>query len=118
MEPSELPIDALEKNYTVTTVLEGDTFTFDVRWNGRAASWFFDLYDVNGSIIIAGIRIVLGVILGRRSVDPRMPKGAIQASNLSTLKGDKGREATRDDLGIRVKLYYYPAALLESLAVE
>lgn len=110
MATSELPIDALEKNYTVTTVLEGTTYTFAVRWNGRASSWFFDLYDSNGDIIIAGVRIVLGVILGRRSTDPRMPNGAIRAVDLS----QSGTEAGRDDLGTRVKLYYYPAADLES----
>lgn len=107
---SELPIDALEKNYTVTTVLEGASYTFAVRWNGRAASWFFDLYDVNGEIIMAGVRIVLGVILGRRCKDPRKPAGAIRAVDLS----GEGREADINDLGTRVKLYYYPAADLES----
>jgi hypothetical protein len=99
----ELPIDAVEKNYAVSTVLEGETFTFAVRWNGRADSWFFDLYDVNGEIIIAGVRIVLGVILGRRSTDDRMPAGTIQAADLT----NTGTEATRDTLGISVKVFYF-----------
>lgn len=104
MAESELPIDAAEKNYTVTTVIGVDTFTFGVRWNGRAGSWFFDLYDASGNIIVAGIRIVLGVILGRRCKDPRMPPGAIVASDTS----GQQRDAGRDDLGSRVRLYYYP----------
>jgi hypothetical protein len=106
MAMSQLPIDALEKNYQVTTVLEGSTFTFAIRWNGRAASWFFDLYDGDGTIIIAGVRIVLGMIFGRRSVDPRMPNGALFASDLS----GASIEAGRDDLGVRVLMYYIPAA--------
>jgi hypothetical protein len=115
MAMSELPIDAVEKNYQVTTVLEGDTFTFVVRWNaGRPpelpGAWFFDLYDVDGVIILAGVRIVLGTIFGRRSVDPRMPNGAIIASDTS----GNDEEAGRDDLGSRVRLYYIPAADLEA----
>lgn len=106
MAESELPIDASEKNYSVSTTLEGVTYTFVVRWNGRAGSWFFDLYDVDGNIIMAGIRILTGANLGRRCTDPRKPPGAIVASDLS----GAGREATRDDLGTRVKLYYIPVA--------
>jgi hypothetical protein len=106
----ELPLDAVDKNYSVSTVLEGETFTFAVRWNGRAASWFFDLYDVNGEIIIAGVRIALGVLLGRRTTDPRMPNGSFIVSDLS----NAGREAGIDDLGSRVKVFFYPAAQLAS----
>lgn len=101
----ELPLDAQEKNYTVSTVLEGSTYTFAVRWNGRAESWFFDLYDVNGEIIVAGIRIVLGIILGRRCTDTRFPPGALKAEDLS----NTGVEAGRDELGGRVRVYYYTA---------
>lgn len=111
MAESELPIDATEKNYSVSTTLDGDVYTFAVRWNGRASAWFFDLYDVDGSIIIAGVRITLGVMFGRRSTDPRMPAGAIMAHDLSL----EGRDAGRDDLGTRVRLYYYPAADLATV---
>lgn len=110
MAESELPIDSVEKNYAMSTVLDEVVYTFVVRWNGRASSWFFDLYDVDGEIIIAGVRIVTGVMLGRRSTDPRMPKGAIMAHDLS----GEGLDAGRDDLGTRVRLYYYPAADLEA----
>ncbi len=103
---AELPIDALEKNYQVSSTMDGVTYAFVVRWNGRALSWYFDLLDANGDAIVSGVRIVLGALFGRRSVDPRFPPGRIFASDLS----NTGREATRDDLGVRVKLYYTPSA--------
>lgn len=87
------------------TVLAGTTYVFDVRWNGRAATWFLDIRDVDGNPIRVGIAIVLGAALGGRSVDPRMPLGTLMASDLS----GENRDAAFDDLGTRVPVYFYDA---------
>lgn len=106
MADTELPIDSTAPFYTVGTTIENVQFLFDVRWNDRDQAWYFDLLDETGDPIVSGLKIVLGVLLGRRCRDPRFPSGAIFASDLS----NSNREATLTDLGVRVKLYYRPAA--------
>jgi hypothetical protein len=78
-------------------------YVVDLRWNERAAAWFMDLYDEAESPIRVGIKVVIGTWLGRRSVDPRFPPGAIVAIDTS----GAGRDATLDDLGTRVILLFY-----------
>lgn len=113
MADSELPIDSVLPYYEMGTTIEGRNYLFNMRWNEWDQSWYFDLLDpdvVNddgeAEPIVSGIKVVLGAQLGRRSTDPRMPNGSIFASDLS----GAGKEAGRNDLGTRVKLYFRPAA--------
>lgn len=101
----QLPLVPSVPNYRFATTLGADTFVFDVRWNGRAKKWFMDIRDVDANAIRVGVAIVLGAILGGRSADPRMPKGALLASDLS----GQGVDAGFDDLGTRVQVYFHPA---------
>lgn len=109
--PTELPIDASAPNYRVGTTIEGVQYLLDVRWDSRAAAWFLDVLDVEAIVIAAGLKLCLGVIIGRRCADPRFPAGGILVSDLS---GD-GLDATLGDLGSRVKVYHYTVAELEAL---
>ena len=105
-----LPLKPSIANYRVGTTLDGTAYVFDVRWNGRDAAWYLDVRDAEANIIRRGIRIVLGALLGRRCTDPRFPRGVLFASDLS---GEQ-REAGFDDLGTRVRVYFYtPAEYLE-----
>lgn len=101
--PVQLPIDAEDPFYRVGVTLNDTPYLFDVRWNGRDNAWYFDVLDVTEDPIRCGIKIVLGIPLGCRGVDPRFPSGAIFAEDLS----GEGRDATIDDLGTRVCLYHY-----------
>lgn len=112
-QDTELPIDADSPFYVMGVVIENQAFTFVIRWSDRGAitegRWLFDLLDENGdeeNPIISGVPIVLGALLGRRCTDPRFPDGAIFASDLS----GRNQEATINDLGTRVKLYFRPAS--------
>lgn len=89
------------------TVLETTPFTIKVRWNTRDAAWYFDLLDANQDPIVSGIKIMLGTALGARTTDPRMP-GVFVAADLGAGNNNDERDATFDDLGTRVVVYYYP----------
>lgn len=106
MADSELPLDSAAPFYEMGTVIDGVSYWFNMKWNGREECWYFDLWDTEKDPIISGIKIVLGALLGRNCTDPRFPNGAFFASDLS----GAGRDATIDDLGVRVKLYFRPAA--------
>lgn len=101
--PVRLPIDSTNPIYRVGVTINDIPYLFDVRWNARDSAWYFDLLDVSENPISLGIKIVLGTALGWRSADPRFPSGGIFAEDLS----GAGRDATFDDLGSRVVLYYY-----------
>ncbi len=101
----ELPFTGGSAFQEFDTVLAGTVFTIRQRWNTRDAAWYLDLFDVNASPIFSGIKVVLGVALGRRVTDARMP-GVFLAEDLS----GENRDATFDDIGTRVRVYFYPFA--------
>lgn len=93
-----------------TTLGEGEEqrqYRFAFHWNARAgedggAGWFMDVLESDDTPIRMGIRVVLGARLGRRVADSRFPPGELIARDLS----GAGKEATLDDLGIRVVIDY------------
>lgn len=109
--PQILPLVPSVAAYRVGTQLDGDQFILDVRWNSRADAWFLDILSEAEEPIRMGIKIVLGTLLGRRCVDPRFPNGLLIASDLS----NAGREATFDDMGVRVVVFFYPATEVAAL---
>lgn len=106
--PVAIPLDATDPFYRVGVTLEDIPYILDVRWNGRDGAWYFDLLDVAEDPVRCGIKIVLGAFLGIRSRDPRMFPGTLVAEDTS----GESRDATIDDLGTRVVVYYYTAAEL------
>lgn len=101
--PQVLPLVPSVQSYRFATALDGTSYIFDVRWNGRDESWYMDVLADDESTIWSGIRIVIGSLLGRRCVDERFPRGAMMAVDLT---GGK-RDATFDDLGTRVAVLFY-----------
>ena len=106
--PQRLPIDAAFPRYRVATNLGDTQYVMDVHWNARAEAWYLDISTEDGEPIRSGMKIVLGALLGLRSTDPRMPDGVLVASDMS----GEGRDATLDDLGSRVVVFFYPSSEL------
>jgi hypothetical protein len=100
----QLPLKPSIPFQKFSTTIDGTTYVFNLRWNTTDAAWYFDLLDQDENPIVSGVKIVLGVALGRRSSDARMPRGAFMASDLM----NTGKDAGLDDLGTRVAVYYYP----------
>jgi hypothetical protein len=91
--------------YDFEATLEGSTYRFELRWNGRSGAWFLSLQDAAGDVIAAGRRVVLGAQLLGRSADARLPPGTLLAVDTS----GTDEEAGRDELGERVQLVYVEA---------
>lgn len=102
-------------NYRINvplTVPEGTrTYTFDVRWNTRADAWFFDMYDPDGILMVAGVKIVLNTPLGRKSAHPFFNNNAIIAIDTSLLEQNPGF----DDISSRVQVWHLTATDLVAL---
>lgn len=103
--PVELPLIPTEPFYTFGVDLENSTYFIEMRWNGRDGAWYMSVMKEDETPIRMGIKVVLGTFLGRRSVNPKFPPGILVAVDLT----GEGRDATLDDLGTRVVVYYYTA---------
>src|ERR1043166_1058763 len=92
----ELPLEGGLAFQQFDTVLGDQTFTIKQRWNTRDAAWYLDLIDASGLPIFSGIKLVLGIALGRRVTDPRMP-GVFIAADFEGTDTNPSRDATFDD---------------------
>jgi hypothetical protein len=101
------------------TQLGSETCRLVQRWNpedsdGRGA-WYLDVLTLEDQPIAHGIKIVLGVPLGRRVQHAIFQNGAIVAIDTSK----QGRDATLDDLGTRVRVFYLPTfEIISTLAQQ
>lgn len=95
--------------------LDGNQYFFDARWNKRdgGGAWYFDVYEEGGTAIVQGIKIVLGIFLGRRVNHTLFRSGVIVATDLSAA----GREAGLDDLGERVQVARFTTAEVLSMRI-
>ena len=97
-----LPVTPDVPHFDFQVVLEGATFTLELRWNERSSTWSLSVFDAAGEQLTAGRPVVLGAELLGRSADARLPRGALFAIDTS----GKNLEAGRYDLGSRVQLVY------------
>lgn len=111
--PTNLPLVPSIPNYRVGTTIENVQYVLDVRWNARDGAWFMDVSDSTAVPIALGIKLVLGIALGRRITDARFPTGLLYAADLS----NQGLDATLDDLGTRVVIQYLTADELTALGI-
>lgn len=103
---------------TLTTTEGTGSYTFDVRWNNRdnddAGGWRFDMFDPDQILMVAGVKVVLNIPLGRRSTHPFFNHNSIVAIDSSPSKLDP----EFDDIGTRVKLWHLEEKDLVSLRVR
>lgn len=80
-----------------------ETFVFEVQWNFRDSSWYFQLRQDDGVILVSSVRIVLGTYLGSRSRAKFFRRGVLVAIDTANPPG-RTVEAGFDDIGTRVVL--------------
>ena len=100
----QIPLNNNESFYSFQVDLDGQIYRIDQTWNERAQSWFFDMYDAEENIIIAGRRFFAGnELLGSfiNSLDD-VPQNVL-ILGFGESKTDPGR----NDLGEKNKLWYY-----------
>jgi len=101
----EIPTDATAADFRISTQLDGSTYLLDLTWVSRADAWFLWLYlqtDTTPVPIVQGQRLSCGYPLLIGVTAAGRPPGELFALDLNG-QGDAGR----DDLGGRVKLFYF-----------
>jgi hypothetical protein len=107
-----VPSDGNYRINQALTLADGTkTYTFDVRWNTRANAWYFDMYDPDGIIMVAGVKVVLNTPLGRRSAHPFFSNNAIIAIDSAVPRRDPGF----DDISERVEIWHLTATDIVAL---
>lgn len=101
---TELPLTPSVPHYRVAVALAGIDYLLDFRWNARDAAWYMDVFGSDGKIVAAGLKLVIGQMIGARHVGvPKFPRGVFIVGDTS---GER-RDATLDDLGTRVIVRFY-----------
>lgn len=98
-----IPIQPGELNYSMLVAIGGVTYTFESKWNETNQSHYLNVMTEIEEPIRMGMRVTLGVPLGRTSTHPFFTDGRMVARDLSGQKLEPGR----DDFGTRVELRYY-----------
>lgn len=85
------------------TEIDGREYVLRFYWNARAQGWYMDVSDQDGSPIVYGKRLAIGVQIAREVVgDARMWPGIMMCLTLAQDTSDPGQF----DLGQRVLLVY------------
>ena len=102
---TELPLRSDSAHFSFQIELEGTTFGFEFRWNGRDASWYFTLLDAEGTPLLAGLRVVVRHLYLWRYRYFNLPKGELEFVDTT----DADEEPGLTDLGTRVLGLYTPS---------
>jgi len=76
-------------------VLDGSTFSIKQRYNGRTDSWYLDVYDASGNVLVFGKKLQLNMPVVSLNVS-LMPLGNITVRQIA---GTKTTRISRDNLG-------------------
>lgn len=102
MATVKLPLTPDDPDFTFQVELEGRTYGFRFLWNDASEAWYMSLYDEADNPIAAGVKLTVDYdMLGRLALDS-LPPGVLFAKDSLGQEQDPGR----DDLGVRVQLYY------------
>lgn len=93
----EIPLTA-EPDQTFSLSLNGQQYTFTVRYNSRYGIWVMDISQ-GGTLILAGIGLLAGV-----DIYQQFPELPIKNAYVVDLENHH-LDASADNLGSRVKLF-------------
>lgn len=102
-----LPIVAQGSQFKFSTELDGVAFTFTFTWNRRDSAWYLRLGNGEDNPLAQGIRVVLrSSLLGIGKPIEGFPQGVLYAVDTT----GQDIEPTQEDLGSRVRIYFFNAA--------
>ncbi len=114
MSVTEVPLRSDLPHFDLVQVLDGVSYLLTFHWNTRSEAWYLSLSLEDETPIWAGVKVVVGWPLFRRNKNLLAPPGFLMAFDDATLQRDPGLE----DLGKRVRLLYFDASEVESLAAQ
>jgi len=101
--PVGIPLVPSVPFYRIGVTLNDTRYLMDVRWNVRDSAWYMDLYESDETPIAYGLKLVIGVYIGRRVKHSLFQNGAFLVKSLD----GSGLDMGFDDVGTRAELRYY-----------
>ena len=98
----EIPLSNASPAFSFIIDLEGKSYEFRFRWNGRIENWIFDLYNAAQEPIQTGNPFIVGYPLLKQLVNIDKPPGLLIAFN----SANPNVNADRFNIGGDVKLFY------------
>lgn len=103
MKLLKIPTTANNNPSFIETIdLEGIYYKFKFSWNNRDTCWLLDIYDINDSLLLGGIKLVVNYELISHHKVIGMPPGKLFLYDSSLT----GEPCLFDDLGVRCLLLY------------
>lgn len=104
-----IPLASGNPSFRQRTPLDGREYVLAFRWSEREARWYFDIFDANGNVLAAGMKIVSNwPLLESRRFSPGVPPGELFAVDRRAEPVDPGFA----ELGTVVPLVYFPSAVV------
>ena len=94
----EIPMGNRNAAFEYTVELEGESYKFSFRWNGRIENWIFDIYDSDDEAIQTGNPYYVSLILLTQNVRSNRPPGRFAADNEATTALNPDRFAIGGDV--------------------
>jgi hypothetical protein len=95
--------------YSIRTRLDGLDYKLDFRYNTRAERFYLNLYDAEDVLVLAGLKLVTGVLLlAYYHHLPGVPAGEIVVT--ATGADDSSPKLGELGAGLRCVLTYFPKA--------
>jgi len=104
MSVLRLPVDGNDANFDVRFDLDGAEYRLGLRFNDRDQSWFFDMFDISGTLIRSGVKLVPNFPLNRQIADEIAPPGFLLL--VDTRPDDERAPPNQSELGTEVLLTY------------
>jgi len=101
----EIPIDPTIPFQSITIPLSGSSYKLSFKYNTRLDTWFMDILSSNGSQLLSGCKLCLGVLISESHTIEGLPPGVfVLVDSKDTTEDEFGRYELGS--GRRVRLVY------------
>jgi len=111
--PLEVPVASLNAKSSQTVNLEDTVYRFTFVFNTRCLAWDMTIAEQDGTVIIAGIKLLPQVNLLFRHKDARLPPGQLWA--LDVQEDATATRPLKSELGSKLRLIYFTEAEIDAI---
>jgi len=111
--PFEVPVASLNAQSTQTVALDGVVYRLVFTFSTRRLAWDMTIGQQDGTVLVAGIKLLPNIDLLNRHKNVLLPKGRLYAVDV-----EEGSDATRPDknqLGTKLRILYFTEAEMDAI---
>lgn len=105
----EIPIRPGMPLFDLRAELDGQTYRLVFDWNGRNERYYLTIYTDDGTLALAGVKMIANWPLLRKYPYENLPPGELVLADLT----ESGEQARIENIGEAFRLWYYPQAAMQ-----